>query len=81
NGQIVLNDLPVDDPSSRDLPTLLRTLKRFKESADANRSEALVTIQADDNASHQRIVDVLNCVAKAGIKGVTFADTSSEQEM
>lgn len=76
SGQIVLNDQPLDTPTSRDLPTLLGTLVRFKESADANKSEALITIDADDAATHQRIVDVLNACAKAGIVGVTFADSN-----
>lgn len=79
NGQIVLNDLPIDTPSSRDLPTLLTTLKRFKEGADASKSEALVTIDAADDSTQQRIVDVLNTCAKAKITGVTFADRTEEE--
>jgi biopolymer transport protein ExbD len=79
SGQVVLNDLPMDDPASKELPTLQRTLKRFKESAEANKSEPLITIDADDEARHQRIVDVLNVVAQAGITGVTFSDTGGEE--
>jgi biopolymer transport protein ExbD len=78
NGQIEINELPVDSPTSRDLPTLLITLLRFKEAADANRSEPLITIDAEDDAAHQRIVDVLNVCAKAEITGVTFADSGEE---
>ncbi|MFZ4482758.1 MAG: ExbD/TolR family protein [Chthoniobacterales bacterium] len=80
NGQVVLNDLALDEPDSRELPTLLATLKRFKESADANKSEALVTVDVGDRAIHQRVVDVLNACAQAGIKGVTFAGASEEEE-
>lgn len=80
DGQVILNDQPMDSPASATLPTLLATLKRFKETADANKSEALITIDADDNASHQRIVTVLNACAQAGITGVTFADSSEEEE-
>jgi len=80
-GQVVLNEMLMDSPTSTALPTLLSTLVRFKESADANKSEALITIDADDEASHQRIVDVLNTCAKAGISGVTFADSSEEEDM
>lgn len=79
DGQIILNDMPVDSPTSADLPTLLSTLVRFKESADANKSEALITIDAEDGAEHQRIVDVLNTCAKAKITGVTFSDTGEEE--
>jgi biopolymer transport protein ExbD len=77
-GQVVLNDQPVDSPDNPELPKLFATLKRFKEAADANKSEALVTIDPDDQANHQRIVSVLNVCAKAGITGVTFADSSDE---
>ena len=80
NGQVVLNDLSLDEPDSRELPTLLATLKRFKESADANKSEALVTVDVGDRAIHQRVVDVLNACAQAGITGVTFAGASEEEE-
>lgn len=78
DGQIVLNDLPMDEPQSRELPALLKTLTRFKESVDANQSEALITVDAADGSQHQRIVDVLNACARAGIRGVTFA--ASEEE-
>jgi biopolymer transport protein ExbD len=78
DGQVVLNDLPMDEPQSRELPALLKTLTRFKESVDANQSEALITVDAADGSQHQRIVDVLNACARAGIRGVTFA--ASEEE-
>ena len=80
NGQIVLNDLPLDNPDSKELPALLATLKRFKESADANKSQALVTVDVSDRAVHQRVIDVLNTCAQAGIQGVTFAGPSGEEE-
>lgn len=79
DGQVILNDQPMDAPVSEELPTLLATLKRFKESADSNKSEALITIAAEDGSKHQRIVHVLNVCAKAKITGVTFADDSEEE--
>ena len=79
-GQVVLNEQPMDGPDSPDMPKLFATLKRFKESAAANKSEALITIDADDAANHQRIVAVLNVCARAEITGVTFADSASEEE-
>jgi len=78
DGQVILNEQPMDSAASEELPALLATLKRFKESADANQSEALITIQADDDSKHQRIVHVLNACAKAQITGVTFADDGGE---
>ena len=79
NGQVVINELPVDNPQSTELPMLYSTLKRFKQSADANKSEAMITVDAEDGCRHQRIVDVLNICAQAGITGVTFADDAEEE--
>jgi biopolymer transport protein ExbD len=80
DGSIVLNDSVLGAPADSDLAELVATLKRFKESSDANKSEALVTLDAADGTNHQRIVDVLNACARADITGVTFSD-SSEEEM
>ena len=80
DGQVVLNELNMDGPQSKDLPTLFATLKRYKEASIANKSEPLVVIDADDNCTHQRIVDVLNVCAKSEITGVTFAAESLEGE-
>lgn len=81
DGSIVLNDSVLGDPADGRLDALVVTLKRFKESADANRTDALVTLDAADAASHQRIVDVLNACARADITGVTFSDTAAGEEM
>ncbi|MEM7014867.1 MAG: biopolymer transporter ExbD [Verrucomicrobiota bacterium] len=72
NGQVVLNDLAYDSPASRNMPQLVGVLKRFQESAEANRTKPLVTLAPEPAVRHQRIVDVLNACAVAEIKGVTF---------
>lgn len=79
DGRIVLNDSTFGEPGDEKLDALVATLKRFKEAADANKSEALVTLDAADGTNHQRIVDVLNACARADITGVTFADSSGEE--
>jgi biopolymer transport protein ExbD len=79
DGQIVLNDLPLDEPASHDLPQLRATMARFKEACDANKAEALVTIAAEDEAPHQRIADVMDALAAARITGVTFATDAAEE--
>ena len=80
DGTVMLNDSSFGDPADSNLDALVATLKRFKESADANKNEALVTLDAADGTNHQRIVDVLNACARADITGVTFSD-SAEEEM
>ena len=80
NGQVILNDLPQDTPQNKELPTLLATLKRFKESCNANKTEAMVTVDVEDQAKHQRIVDVLNACAQADIRSVTFTGITEDEE-
>ncbi len=80
DGQVILNELPLDTPESRDLPTLVATLMRFKKASDAARTEPLVTLAPADATTHQRIVDVLNACAKAEIGGVTFAADSLAED-
>lgn len=73
NGQVVLNEMALDPPNARELPELVAVLTRFKKSADASKSDALVTLAPHDEVPHQRLVDVLNACAEAGIRGVTLA--------
>jgi biopolymer transport protein ExbD len=77
-GAIVLNEAALDTPSSTDLPMLHALLCRYKESAQANKTQPLVTVDAADNSKHQRIIDVLNVCAQAGITQVTFAGVHDE---
>jgi Biopolymer transport protein len=79
DGRIELNDSVLGQPEDAALNELVATLKRFKESADANKADALVTLDAADGAIHQRIVDVLNACARAEITGVTFSDRAEEE--
>lgn len=72
DGSVVLNDLVIAKPNDQTMGTLIATLKRFKQSADANKSKALVTLAPDGTVPHQRTVDVLNACAVAEIRGVTY---------
>jgi biopolymer transport protein ExbD len=77
-GTIVLNYQPLGQPSDRRLDELVRVLRRFREMNEANRAASLVTVDAAAGVKHQRIIDVLNACAAAGITGVTFATEDEE---
>jgi biopolymer transport protein ExbD len=81
DGSVVLNDSVLAPAADTNLKELVAILQRFKESSEANKSEALVTLDAADGTNHQRIVDVLNACARADITGVTFSDSADEEEM
>lgn len=72
SGLVILNGRTFDPPSSRTMPQLVGTLVRFRQASQMTNTRALITVQCDDEAPHQRVMDVLNACAAAGITGVTF---------
>ncbi len=71
-GQVLLNDQPYDEPNNHDLPQLTNTLTVLKQSSDLAGVKTLVTIEVEDEARHERVIDVLNSCAVAEIKMVSF---------
>jgi len=80
DGSVEVNEAILGQPDDQTLPTLRDMLRRFREAADNNRSQSLVTLDAANETTHQRIVDVLNICAQAGIKGVTLNSDEEEAE-
>ena len=72
DGQIYLNEDPLDTPESKDLPQLASNLFALKQSADSTQSQVLVTIYANELAKYERVVDVLDALTRAQISNVTF---------
>jgi len=75
DGSVMVDATILDtDLNRRELPLLYDKLKQYKDAADLLSSETLIIVRADDEVRGQRFVDVLNTLAKAGIKDVTFAE-------
>jgi biopolymer transport protein ExbD len=72
-GRVFLNGREYDSAFEQELPELYTTLLRYKQSSDSNKNKAMITIAAHDDAKHQRVIDVMNACAAAGIKNVTFS--------
>ena len=77
-GEVTLNDEPMDTPTNREMPQLRGTLLRLKQSSDAAKAPTLVTVVSEPDAKYARTVDVLDALAVAQIENVTF--TVSEEE-
>lgn len=75
-GEVYLNDRQFDSAISTELPELVVTLKRYRMSAEASGSKALITIMADGDTSHQRVMDVMNACAAAKLKDVSFTGSA-----
>lgn len=72
DGQVSLNDEPLDGPGAKNLPQLTANLQQLKDSSDASKSQILVTIYAAEDARYERVVDVLDSLTRVAIKDVTF---------
>jgi biopolymer transport protein ExbD len=71
DGRVLLNNQFFDDPSSREMPLLADTLRRFRQASELANVRALLTVQAADASRHERLMDVLNAAAGAGITYVS----------
>mgnify|MGYP000870374663 FL=1 len=76
NGEVLLNDRVFDSADSADLPELVATLTRYRLSATAAGGKALITIMADGDVPHQRVIDVMNACAAAKLKDVSFSGSA-----
>lgn len=75
NGSIVLNEKTYSDPAKADISALEYTLTRYREASQMANTTAMITIVAEDDSVHERVIDVLNACAGAGITSVTFGST------
>lgn len=68
------------DIDSRDLVTLEDRLNTFVEAYGVIQSngDPMVKLQVDDSVPGQRFIDVMNCLAGAGISNVVFVDFGVE---
>ena len=62
------------DASSRDVPLLDSQLDLYAAAARSAGSNPLVQVFVDPGTTQQRVIDVLNSLAGAGISSVTFTD-------
>lgn len=72
DGQVYLNEDPLDAPENKALPELASNLNQLRESSEASKSEVLVTIYANEQSKYERVVDVLDALSRARIANVTF---------
>lgn len=72
DGQVYLNDDPLDAPETKNLPEFAGSLNSLREASDASKSKVLVTIYANELARYERVIDVLDALSRAKITDVTF---------
>lgn len=78
NGQVSLNDEAISTPQDKELVQLFQEMKRAKQNADSGKTKLLVTVQAEETARYERVVNVLDVLAQAEVSNVTFSVAEPE---
>ena len=78
SGEITLNEDPVGAPGDKLLENLFNQMKQMGQAAEQSKTKLLITVQAEETARYERVINVLDCLAKANISNVTFAVADTE---
>ena len=70
NGQVNMNDRNYGNPADKNLNELKEWLKNAMARFD---DQDPVIIRPSSETTHERIIDVLNAAAAAGVKNLTFS--------
>lgn len=71
-GRPWVNGYAYDEASERRFVALASMLNRFREGAEASKSDVSVTLAPDPLTPHQMIVKVMDACESAGLKAVRF---------
>jgi biopolymer transport protein ExbD len=78
NGQITINEDPVGQPQDRELEGLFNEMTKMAQAAKQSKTKLLITVQAEEAARYERVINVLDVLARADISNVTFAVAEPE---
>ncbi len=67
------------DPDNHELPTLVDSLTNLKQAAEAVGAKPVVQLFVENGAKHQRVIDVLNALSRAGIKSVALTNVAEDK--
>jgi biopolymer transport protein ExbD len=72
DGEVALNDEPMDNRTSKAMPVLKGSLRRLKQNSVAAGNKMVVTIVSEPQAKYDRVIDALNALTANQITDVTF---------
>ena len=64
-GEITLNEDPVGASGDKLLENLYNQMKQMGQAAEQSKTKLLITVQAEENARYERVINVLDILAKA----------------
>lgn len=78
NGTITINEDPVGQPNDKTLDNLYNEMMKMATAAKQSKTKLLITVQAEEAAKYERVINVLDVLARAEINNVTFAVAEPE---
>lgn len=78
NGAITINEDPVGLPNDKTLEGLYNEMMKMATAAKQSKTKLLITVQAEEAAKYERVINVLDVLARADITNVTFAVAEPE---
>lgn len=72
DGVVMMNEEQYDAVGQKAMPLFTAALQRISADAVTRGDKVLVTIRAEEQASYERIIDVMNAMSKAKLANVTF---------
>ena len=78
NGTITINEDPVGQPTDKTLDNLYNEMMKMAAAAKQSKTKLLITVQAEEAAKYERVITVLDVLARAEINNVTFAVAEPE---
>ena len=78
SGEVTLNEDPLGAPQDRALEGLYTQMVQMRKAAEQAKTKMLITVQAEEAARYERVMNVLDVLARAEITNVTFAVSETE---
>lgn len=77
-GEVSLNDDPIGQPGDVKMNDLYVEMRNLADAATQSQTKIIVTVAAEETVKYDRIMNVLDVLAKAKISNVTFSTTEGE---
>lgn len=77
-GEVSLNEDPIGAPNDTHLNELYIQMRQLADAASQASQKIIVTVAAEETVKYDRIMNVLDVLAKAKVSNVTFSATGAE---
>ena len=77
-GEVSMNDDPIGQPGDVKMNDLYVEMRNVADSALQAKTKVVVTVAAEETVKYDRIMNVLDVLAKAKISNVTFSTTEGD---